>query len=89
MIAPLTFSLDLEDHRTDRRTPPRYPLMTRRVLDFLDEVGVRATVFVLGEVAEDEPALVREVARRGHEIAFHSYYHRNGTRGASGNPKRG
>ncbi len=76
MAAPLTFSLDLEDHRADRTAPPRYPEMTRRVLDFLDEIGVTGTVFVVGEVAEAEPGLIREVARRGHEVAFHSYLHR-------------
>jgi polysaccharide deacetylase family protein (PEP-CTERM system associated) len=80
MAAPLTFSLDLEDHRADRTKPGRYPLMTRKILDFLDELGVRGTVFTVGEVAEEEPDLVREVTRRGHEIAFHSYYHRPLTR---------
>jgi len=73
---PLTFSLDLEDHRADRSTPGRYPLMTRRILDFLDEADVRGTVFTVGEVADEHPELVREVSERGHEIAFHSYHHR-------------
>lgn len=76
MTAPLTFSLDLEDHRADRTGPGRYPLMTHKILDFLDEVGVRGTVFTVGEVAEEAPDLIREVAKRGHEIAFHSYHHR-------------
>jgi len=76
MPTPLTFSLDLEDHRADRTEPGRYPQVTRQILDFLDEAGVRGTVFTVGEVAEEEPDLVREVARHGHEIAFHSYHHR-------------
>ena len=46
MTAPLTFSLDLEDHRADRSGPRRYPEMTRRVLDFLDEAGVRGTALL-------------------------------------------
>ncbi len=75
MTAPLTFSLDLEDHRANRSSPPRYPAMTRRILDFLDQAGVRGTVFTVGEVAEEEPRLIAEVARRGHEIAFHSFHH--------------
>lgn len=76
MLPSLTFSLDLEDHRAERSGPPRYAHMTRRILDFLDEIDVRGTVFAVGEVAEAEPDLVREIARRGHEVAFHSYRHR-------------
>lgn len=49
---------------------------TRRILDLLDEHGVEATFFVLGWVAERVPALVREIAGRGHELACHSYWHR-------------
>lgn len=76
MVAPLTFSLDLEDHRIDREAPRRYPEMMRRVLDFLDEIDVQGTVFVVGEVAEAAPDLIKDVAGRGHEIAFHAYRHR-------------
>ncbi len=35
-----------------------------------------ATVFVLGWVAKKLPGLIRELARRGHEIASHSMSHR-------------
>jgi len=76
MVTPITFSLDLEDHRADKSGPPRYPAMTRRVLDFLAERNVRGTFFVVGEVAEAEPDLVRDISDRGHEIAFHSHSHR-------------
>jgi polysaccharide deacetylase family protein (PEP-CTERM system associated) len=58
----------------------RVELGTRRVLDMLDERGARATFFVLGWVAERHPGLVREVARRGHEIACHGYAHELVTR---------
>ena len=49
---------------------------TRRVLDLLDEHAVKATFFVLGWVAEREPALVRAIAGSGHEVACHGYRHR-------------
>jgi len=49
---------------------------TASLLDLLDEVGVRATFFVLGWVAEREPGLVREIAARGHEVGSHGYSHR-------------
>ena len=47
----------------------------RRLLDLLDEFGVKATCFVLGWVAERLPGLVREIQARGHEIACHGYGH--------------
>ncbi|MDD2310079.1 MAG: DUF3473 domain-containing protein [Desulfuromonadaceae bacterium] len=56
-----------------------YPLRvegnTLRILDMLDEFAIKATFFVLGWVAERLPALVKEIHRRGHEIACHGYGH--------------
>jgi polysaccharide deacetylase family protein (PEP-CTERM system associated) len=49
---------------------------TNRLLDLLAESGVKATFFVLGWVAEREPALVRRIAAEGHEVASHSFWHR-------------
>jgi polysaccharide deacetylase family protein (PEP-CTERM system associated) len=49
---------------------------TRRVLEIFDQHGVKGTFFVLGWVAQRQPALVREIAARGHEIACHSFWHR-------------
>lgn len=49
---------------------------TRRVLEIFDRHGVKGTFFVLGWVAWRHPALVRELAARGHEIACHSFWHR-------------
>jgi peptidoglycan/xylan/chitin deacetylase (PgdA/CDA1 family) len=43
----------------------------------LDEVGVRATFFVPGWVAEHRPGLAAEIVERGHEVAHHSYSHRS------------
>jgi polysaccharide deacetylase family protein (PEP-CTERM system associated) len=73
----VTFTLDLEDHRPDDATPgpERYPTLTQRVLDFLDARAVRGTFFVVGEVAERHPALVREVGARGHEVGLHGWRH--------------
>lgn len=49
---------------------------TGRLLDVLAETGVCATFFVLGCVAQEMPELVRAIAEGGHEIACHSYDHR-------------
>lgn len=48
---------------------------TRRLLDLFEAKGIRATFFVLGWIAEREPELVQEIARRGHEIASHGWSH--------------
>jgi polysaccharide deacetylase family protein (PEP-CTERM system associated) len=53
----------------------RVGLYTRILLDLLDYYGVKATFFVLGWTAERNPDLVREIQRRGHEIASHGYDH--------------
>ncbi|MBI2705402.1 MAG: polysaccharide deacetylase family protein [Actinobacteria bacterium] len=71
----ITFTLDLEDHRPDGSAELRYPTVMRRVLDWLDERSIRGTVFVVGEVAEAQPDLVRDIADRGHEIALHCWRH--------------
>jgi len=49
---------------------------TTRLLRIFEATGVRATFFILGWVAERFPALVREIAAAGHEIASHGYGHR-------------
>jgi polysaccharide deacetylase family protein (PEP-CTERM system associated) len=49
---------------------------TTRILDLFDQFKVRSTFFVLGWVAERHPDLVKQIARRGHEVASHGYSHR-------------
>ena len=56
--------------------PLRVERNTQRLLDLFDEKQVKATFFVLGWVAERLPALVSEIASRGHEVACHGYSHR-------------
>jgi peptidoglycan-N-acetylglucosamine deacetylase len=75
MSGPITFTLDLEDHRAPESRVERYPWLTRRVLEFLGDRGVRGTFFVTGEIAERAPDLVRQVADAGHEIGFHGWHH--------------
>lgn len=49
---------------------------TVEILDLLSDSGTKATFFILGYVAEKHPGLVREIDRRGHEIACHGYNHK-------------
>lgn len=56
--------------------PSRVAKGFHRLLDVFDETNTKVTCFVLGWVAERYPALIREAASRGHEIASHGYAHR-------------
>lgn len=47
----------------------------RRLLELLNDGGVRGTFFVLGWVAERYPHLVREIVGAGHEVGTHGYSH--------------
>lgn len=55
----------------------RYEQNTIKALDLLDEYNSKATFFVLGWIAEQNPGLIREIASRGHEVASRGYYHRS------------
>ena len=80
-------SIDVEDYyhveafadRISRRDwsdfPSRVRSNTERALRIFEEYRCRATFFVLGWVAERNPALVREIVDAGHEVACHSYSH--------------
>lgn len=46
-----------------------------RVLDILDERGIKATFFFVGQYVQAHPEQVREVVRRGHNVASHSWSH--------------
>jgi polysaccharide deacetylase family protein (PEP-CTERM system associated) len=54
----------------------RLHLTTEKILDQLASAGCHATFFVLGWVAEQQPALIARIADSGHEIGCHSYAHR-------------
>lgn len=51
------------------------PAGTPAVLDRLEELGLPSTFFVLGSAVVEEPGLVGEIARRGHEVAAHGMVH--------------
>ncbi len=56
---------------------PRYEKNTLKTLDLLDQFNTKATFFVLGWIAEQNPRLIREIAARGHEVASRGFYHRS------------
>ncbi|HTY96844.1 MAG TPA: polysaccharide deacetylase family protein [Solirubrobacteraceae bacterium] len=71
----LTVTFDLEDSRGSPAQEPRYVEMGHRFLDFLQQRSIRATVFVVGELAAAAPELVRRVASDGHELGLHGLRH--------------
>jgi peptidoglycan/xylan/chitin deacetylase (PgdA/CDA1 family) len=52
------------------------PEHTPRILEALDELGVKATFFLIGERAGAYPELVRDITSRGHGVGNHSWSHR-------------
>ncbi len=48
---------------------------TEKILDVLDEYGVKATFFVVGREGEENAERLRMIYERGHSIGMHSYSH--------------
>jgi polysaccharide deacetylase family protein (PEP-CTERM system associated) len=61
----------LKEHYRDRMTQ-----VTGWLLERLAARDIRATFFILGEIAQNEPRLVRAIAGAGHEVASHGWNHR-------------
>jgi polysaccharide deacetylase family protein (PEP-CTERM system associated) len=84
-VATLLLSIDFEDwHQLVHRRVgfadwdrPHAALerQTEYLLDLLDELGARATFFLLGMSVAKHRDLVAEIVRRGHEPASHGYAH--------------
>jgi polysaccharide deacetylase family protein (PEP-CTERM system associated) len=86
-IAPSTLllSVDFEDwHQLVRRRlgaqqwqqpGPALERQTDALLALLDELGARATFFILGMAARAHPQLLGEIVARGHEIGCHGDQH--------------
>jgi polysaccharide deacetylase family protein (PEP-CTERM system associated) len=54
---------------------PALARQTDALLMLLDDLGIRATFFVLGMTARAHPELIEAVAQRGHEIGCHGDLH--------------
>jgi polysaccharide deacetylase family protein (PEP-CTERM system associated) len=87
--APIILSFDVEEHHRIEAAagitcaPPlqaeygrRMNMCTRWLLDELAQHGIRATFFVVGEVALSHPELIRAMHAAGHEVASHGWDHR-------------
>ena len=52
--------------------------LTHWILKTLDEFGVKATFFCIGNNAEKYPEIVDEIRQNGHSVGIHGYEHRRG-----------
>jgi len=66
------YARNLRESRNILRTPFTIP----HILKLLDEHDTKATFFIVGEVAEKSPNILKEIIDEGHEVAFHSYDHK-------------
>jgi polysaccharide deacetylase family protein (PEP-CTERM system associated) len=69
--AKLTISPEYKAHCRER-----LDVSTRWILERLARDNVRATFFIVGLIAEHNPALIRDIHRAGHEVASHGWDHR-------------
>ena len=63
------------------------PVDTPVILDLLDQHGVKAVFFVIGEKVRRYPELAKEIVARGHELANHTMTHPQHSMWSAG-PKR-
>ena len=61
---------DKWDKRFDYLSQP-----TKKVLDILDEYNIKATFFIVADIAYNYPGLIEKIANNGHEIACHGLHH--------------
>ena len=75
MVHPVSVTLDVEDLRPSPDLPERAVVMTHRVLDLFAEFDIRASVYVVADLAERRPELVRRAATEGHEVGLDGHAH--------------
>ncbi len=54
------------------------PEVTPQLLDLLDQYGIKATFFMVGDNVRKYPELYREVLKRGHRVGNHTMHHIQG-----------
>ncbi len=53
-----------------------WPATTQQILDILQQEGVKATFFWVGQAVQSQPGLARQVVNAGHAVGNHSWHHR-------------
>ena len=71
----ISVTLDVEDLRPSNHFEDRSKLMAEKVLDLFDQMSIRATIFIVGDVAQKYPEIIEKAVKDGHEIGLHSHKH--------------
>lgn len=80
---PHAFTVDTEDWAAlmcmylghDIPASRQFTNATYELLDLLDEHAVKATFYVVASQARQQPQVVREIVKRGHELGSHGWTH--------------
>lgn len=54
-----------------------HPVYTEKLLNLLAEYQIKATFFVVGKFAEENPQIIMRMKEEGHQIGLHSYGHKS------------
>ncbi len=86
--SPVVLSFDVEEHHRIEAAvgltisdewkveyADRMERSTYRILDQLAAASVKATFFIVGQIARTHPKLVMQIAAAGHEVGSHSWDH--------------
>lgn len=86
---PVVLSFDVEEHHrieaaagllvapsAQRIYRERLSHSTTWILEQLAERGIHATFFIVGQITETHPKLVKSICEAGHEVASHGWDHR-------------
>ena len=71
----ISVTLDVEDLRPSNHFEDRSKLMAEKVLDLFDQMSIRATIFIVGDLAQKHPEIIEKAVKDGHEIGLHSHKH--------------
>ncbi|WP_286167117.1 polysaccharide deacetylase family protein [Clostridium sp. D33t1_170424_F3] len=79
---PLLYAAKVEQEKVDPKDRVAYltfddgpSSLTIPLLDVLDQYNVKATFFVVGKTDEESLNAMKEIVKRGHTIAVHTYTH--------------
>jgi peptidoglycan/xylan/chitin deacetylase (PgdA/CDA1 family)/ubiquinone/menaquinone biosynthesis C-methylase UbiE len=72
----VTFYHDTEQNFGIEVSPQQCREVTAEFLRIERKYGIKTTYNVVGKIYEEQPELIAQIERDGHEVAFHSYAHK-------------